>query len=232
MMLAITGRSHVDADELAAVEARVSASLPYDEEASTITLVASLSLPEVLEAFGGDPAAPPISLEDEWWDEDCPEAVALYEVSGGVAAVEFNGYEGSRDEVLRRASVRGRAASAYWSIGSASALSLADSGRVLYSEPLEQPDLPDDPALAPLFTGTDFAWETRLGSAMTVLERFTGIRVQGRPPEGPIMVHRLAPHLSDRIAREPGPEDASDPHRYYHQAGSLAEDFGAVAWRR
>lgn len=223
----------MDAAELAAVQARLDASLPYDDEASTITVVVGLTVMEVLEAFGGDPAVPLLSQEETWeHDYDDAETVALFEFPGGVVAVEFNGYEGRRAEVLRRASARGRAASMYWNINTVNSLSLAEAGVVLYSEEVRGTVEVDGPALAPLFAGLDFGWESRLASAITVIERFTGVRIEGpRPPE-PLMLHRLAPHLRDRPRGEPTPEAEAEPYRYHHMLSSFTDDFGALGARQ
>lgn len=91
----------MDEIDLTAVQERVDATLPYDPDASCITLVTGATRDEVLRALGGDPAAEPIEVEQAF--EDGHEAVAaLFEVPSGVVAVEFNGYEGSRSDRRRR----------------------------------------------------------------------------------------------------------------------------------
>lgn len=70
----------MDAAELEAIRARLDASLPFDDEASTITVVVGLSAAEVLEAFGGDPAEPPVALEETW--DDGLAVVVLVELPG------------------------------------------------------------------------------------------------------------------------------------------------------
>jgi hypothetical protein len=218
----------MNADELAAVQTRLDASLPYDPEASTITVVVGLSAREVLEAFGADPDEPPVAHEDTWDDDTDPETVLLVERPGYVITVEFNGFEGSRHEVLEPASAGGRAASVYWNVNMHTRLSLGEAGTVLFAEEIYDDLGSEDPSLAPLFTGLDFD-EHWLASALTVVERFTGVRVDGPPPPEPLAVHRIHPRLRGRATREPTPEEAADTHRHSSEVWALGQDIGEEA---
>jgi hypothetical protein len=81
---------------------------------ATVTVVTGLPVDQVLEAFGADPS------EDVRFDElltpDFDPWVAVLPVSGAVLAVEYGGWQGTQEQVLRRASAGGRAASMEWNL--------------------------------------------------------------------------------------------------------------------
>ncbi|WP_218826903.1 DUF6461 domain-containing protein [Actinomadura meyerae] len=147
-------------------------------EAATVTVVTGADAADVLRAFNADPDRPEslrtISMEllekqsiDPW--------VAVVDVGGAVVAVEYNGWQGSTQPVLARASTGGRAASMYWNVDAMTRLSFAEHGDVLLSEepfgPLDAP-----PSVAGTLAGLDFADHHRGTSLMglVAVQRFTG----------------------------------------------------------
>src|SRR5581483_1036087 len=58
-------------------------------------------------------------------------AVAVRDVGSWLLAVEINGWQGSREEVLRRVSAGGRAVSAYWDVNAVTRFSYAADGQVV-----------------------------------------------------------------------------------------------------
>ncbi|MEZ0579122.1 DUF6461 domain-containing protein [Nocardioides sp. MH1] len=149
--------------------------------AACVTLVAGSTVEEVLERFGADAS---IILEGEdayGGGSKYPASVAAVDVPGGVVAVEDNGYEGSRPEVLARLSAGGSAASMFWNVNDDNAFSCARDGRLVATVDMydaEDPDgvdLPDE--LTELFAraGDDETDMWAVGLAMAA--EFTGVRV-------------------------------------------------------
>ncbi|MGP3990214.1 DUF6461 domain-containing protein [Streptomyces sp. 3N207] len=118
------------------------------DEAACITAVRGADVADVIRLFGGDPdrAVQRVLGEDlleELFDgtdrETSPIAVA--QAGPAVVVVEYNGFQGSREEVLRPLSrLGGRAASAYWNDDALSQLALAEDGRVLSAFEMLFPD--------------------------------------------------------------------------------------------
>jgi hypothetical protein len=100
--------------------------------AACLTLAEPGSVLAVAAAFGGDPARaralPLARAGDEFagvpW-------VAVRAVDSWVLAVELNGWQGSRPEVLERVAAGGRAVSAYWNVNGQTQFSYAAAGQVL-----------------------------------------------------------------------------------------------------
>ena len=102
-------------------------------------------------------------------------SVAVLDVGGAVLAVEYNGWQGSTEPVLARASAGGRAASMYWNVNAVTRLSFAEHGEVLLSvEPFDQIDAP--PPVAEALTDLDFGDFHRRKNSMglVAVARFTG----------------------------------------------------------
>ncbi|MGP3937796.1 DUF6461 domain-containing protein [Nonomuraea sp. KM88] len=110
--------------------------------------------------FGADPAgglwADPDELEElEEEYRDQGELLQLTLADGWVVALEPQGFEGSRKEVLTRLSRSGRALSVHWNAEMDSAVAYAAGGRMLTTFDLVNPDerTGDDPhALDPLLS--------------------------------------------------------------------------------
>lgn len=145
--------------------------------AATVTVVSGASVPDVLTAFGADPARPE-SLTDLDGQQPDTEWVAVLDVADAVLAVEYNGFRGSDEDVLRRLSASGRAASMYWNVNALSRLSFAQDGEVLAAfEPGIEPsdEAQAVPAVAAALRGLDFDdYRDKTGKGLVAVQRFTG----------------------------------------------------------
>ncbi|GAA2108014.1 DUF6461 domain-containing protein [Actinomadura alba] len=103
----------------------------YFGEAACVTLVATRNAEDVARGYGGrmDQARPARLAELG----DCFERpqVAVRRVGDWVIAVEINGYQGGRGEVLRRVAEHTRAVNVYWSVNNSGLFAYAADGRVL-----------------------------------------------------------------------------------------------------
>ena len=146
-------------------------------EAATITVVTGSTAEDVLRAFGADPARPESlrAIGDDVIERMSADPwVAVLDTGGAVLAVEYNGFQGADEDVLRRASAGGRAASMFWNVNALTRLSFADGGRVLASfEPGEDTDA--GPAVAAALDGLDFEdYRDTGGKGLVAVQRFTG----------------------------------------------------------
>jgi hypothetical protein len=153
------------------------------DSAATVTVVTGSTAGEVLRAFGADPERPE-SLRaiandvngrmsiDPW--------VAVLEAGTAVLAIEYNGFQGSNEAVMRRASARGRAASMFWNVNAMTRLSFAEDGQPLASfEPPE--DAGAGPAVAAALDGLDFDdYRNKTAKGLVAVQRFTGRGITAR----------------------------------------------------
>ena len=172
---------------------------------ATVTVVTGSTADAVLRAFGADPTRPE-SLRAI--DEEVTETmsldpwVAVLDAGTAVVAVEYNGWQGTDESILCRASAGGRAASMYWSSGNgATRRSFAEGGRLLasfeYLHELEDADI--EPSVAAALAGLDFDGSGHwVGTGMVAVERFTGYGMTAADLE------RIeAADVAFRIAAEP-----------------------------
>lgn len=167
--------------------------------AGCITVVTGSSAEEVLLAFGGNPAQPTRPWTDAMQYQE--PTVALLTAGAAVVAVEDNGFQGSRTEVARAASRRGRSASCYWNVNMHMRVSLAASGRELcaFDPTAPRQRSGDDPsAVAPLLADLDFATGAWVTQGMLLVERFTEVVVTPELISGFDRVHALVPVLDDQ----------------------------------
>lgn len=153
-----------------------------DWVAACVTVISGATAQDVLTAFGADVSIVldgPEAVYDDDFDQ-YTGAVAVTEVLGGVVAVEENGYQGSRPEVLSRLSRLGPTASMQWNVEDDNAFSCARDGDIIATADMydsEEPDgvnLPDD--LMALFVqagnaGTPTLWATGLA----MVEAYTAV---------------------------------------------------------
>jgi hypothetical protein len=156
-------------ESTAEAAARIRAALGNrrDSEAVGVTAVSGRMAAYVLSAFGVDPAEPP---------DDPPglPTVSLLDVSDGVVAVEDGGRAAPEHNALRWLSQGGEAASLYWDGSGNIALALARDGVVLRSRD------------AALVDGLDPAVLGLVSCGLIVVERFTGLRIDGDSPQVPV----------------------------------------------
>jgi hypothetical protein len=165
-----------------------------------ITVATGISPEAALLAFGADPDAEPVALAE--LEEP---SVSVVPLNGAVVAVEDNGYEGSRREVLRPLSRAGRAAGVFWNVNYVMKVSVAEGGRLLGAFDPFGPDQRwgDDPAvIAPLIADLDFDEGDRVALGMVVVERFTGVRVTQDMLDGLDRAYVIEPVLDDPPAYE------------------------------
>lgn len=152
-------------------------------EAACVTVIAGGTPADVLAAFGADTSIV-LSLDDAFGGGDTYFAsVAVQGVPGGVVAVEWNGFQGSRPEVLARLSGLGPTASIFWNVNDDNAFSCARDGGVVASVDMydaEDPsgvDLPAD--LMGLFAlaGNDEDDVSMWAVGLAMTEAFTQISV-------------------------------------------------------
>jgi hypothetical protein len=182
-------------------------------QAFCITLVRGLDEVEVLRRLGGERSqaraltaveAGELSVS---FHAGYPQLGMVARAGGWAVAVEDNGWEGSRPEVLRALSRGTQAVSVFSNVNALGYFSDAVDGEVLVQfEPLfpqrrwgSQPDL-----LLPQMrsVGLDPAWqEPPYGevctAALALAERVTGVRLHPSMLEGPLAAAEIAPLLED-----------------------------------
>jgi hypothetical protein len=106
--------------------------------------------------------------------------VAVLEAGTAVLAIEYNGFQGSNEAVMRRASASGRAASMFWNVNAMTRLSFAEDGQLLASfEPPE--DVDAGPAVAAALDGLDFDdYRNKTAKGLVAVQRFTGRGITAR----------------------------------------------------
>jgi Family of unknown function (DUF6461) len=182
-------------------------------EAFCFTLVRGLDEPELLARFGGERGRPQTMTLAEAaelsmsFHAGYPQFVLATRRGGWTVAVEDNGWEGSRPEVLRAVSAGTRAVSVYMNVNALGHVSLAEDGGLLVQfEPLfperrsgARPDLLvdqmravglDPDGASPLIGGADLA-------ALALAERVTGVRLDPELLEGPMTGVEIFPLLED-----------------------------------
>jgi hypothetical protein len=147
---------------------------------ATVTVVTGASVDAVLRAFGADPGRPESlqAIEEEVMRTMSLDPwVTVLDAGTRVLAVEYNGWQGTEESVLRRASAAGRAASMYWSGHGTTRRSFADSGQLVASYEwlwqLEGEDIEPAVAAALAALDTDDSPDHELRGLVAV-ERFTG----------------------------------------------------------
>jgi hypothetical protein len=165
--------------------------------AACITLVPGGDVAAVLRAFGAEPLPTPL---DEAEEDNVVFAVGVVETPDGIIAIEINGYQGCRSEVLRCVAAHGRAASAFWNVNAVTRVSLAQDGRILsaFEAMPGSQRVGDAPEVADEYVGDlQFAIGEWTPSTLVVAERFTGLRLT------PEMVDRMdSVHIIRPVARD------------------------------
>jgi hypothetical protein len=148
------------------------------EDAAAVTVCTGMAQADALLAFGADPTSPRPAEEAE--DTIDPHVRTLDIAGGATLAVEYNGWQGSRSEVLTRLSARGLAASMYWNVDALTNFAAARGGRVLASyEPFsDEPPEATDPDVLAALDGLDFdsTHHSKSACGLVAVERLTGVR--------------------------------------------------------
>lgn len=148
---------------------------PLDQlPALCLTVLAGQPSASAVSAFTVDTTAAPVNTRQAGNEP----AVGITTVQGGTLAVEINGYEGNRANLLRAASRAGRAGSVYWNVDRLVMLNFAENGNVvaLYEVPTLRDGHLGSEEAARAFAGLDFADpETTVASAVLALQRYCGV---------------------------------------------------------
>jgi hypothetical protein len=195
-------------------------------EAFCITLVRGLDQREVLGRFGGERSRPRTLTAvaagelSGSFQAGYPQIVLVTKADGWAVAVEDNGWEGSRPEVLRALSGGTQAVSVYRNVNALGYFSDAVDGQLLVQfEPLfpqrrwgSRPDL-----LLPQMraVGLDPDWdEPPYGdidtAALALAERVTGVHLDAALLDGPLLGAEIAPLLADPPASFSLPEQDAE----------------------
>jgi hypothetical protein len=174
-------RGNRDKRELTAVRKRVDQALQADDEDACVTVITGLALPEVFPAYGISPTTRPRPYL-ELAEESRPR-VAFFERPEAVIAVEDIGLQGNRRAVLELLSAKGTAGTAFWNCRGMRRVTLARGGSVIYSETADYIDRIKDPELRPFFAGLRFGGVDDAMRAIVVVERFTGVHIDGTAPD-------------------------------------------------
>jgi Family of unknown function (DUF6461) len=182
-------------------------------QAFCFSLVRGLDEAEVLRRLGGERSQPRTHTLGEAaelsgsFHAGYPKLVLAAKVGSWVVAVEDNGWEGTRPEVLRVLSRGTRAVSVYRNVNAHGRFSYAVDGTVLVGfEPLfpqrrwgSQPDLLLGPMRAvaldpdwaqPPYGRVDLA-------ALALAERLTGVHLDAAILDGPLVTAEVTPRLPD-----------------------------------
>lgn len=195
-------------------------------DAACLTLVQSADRHSVALGFGGDPgrarrlplaaasavihasgSRPVDELAEEPW-------VAVRTVGSWVLAVEVNGWQGSRPEVLERISSGTRAVSVYWNVNGQTRFSYAAGGRVLTAFEALFPDrrTGEDPdGLESVRVG--LPWDEALPTplALALAARLTGSPAEPSWLDGTFEVFPVEPHAQ---ALQPAVDPDLEPLTY------------------
>lgn len=173
--------------------------------AACVTVVRGLDVAETVLAFGGDPSLPPQPLQS--FDEMgyYLEVAAVGQMGDVVVAVEPNGFQGSRPEVLRVASRMGDAVSVYWNVNLNCRFSYSVGGELVTSfDPLhtEWRSGSDPDRLLGEMASLPFGLDNDpIPAAFVLTERLTGRALSRQDIEGVTDSWRLVPLLGDLYPR-------------------------------
>ncbi|GAA1990661.1 DUF6461 domain-containing protein [Amycolatopsis minnesotensis] len=202
-------------------------------DAACVTMVRTTDTGGVLRGFGGlADEARTLSLDQLWDEFEDAGTVAVCRRGEHVVAIEVNGFQGSRPEVLREVSALGETVSAFWNVDAMTLFSYAVGGRVKtsFEAGIDSWRDGDDPGcLADSIDAIDWApgdWKTgmlRLAAEVT-----------GRPfaedwLDGEFLVVPIAPRPEDVHPVTPGFERLEYDHPVLGSALHRAEDEALLA---
>jgi hypothetical protein len=165
-------------------------------EAACLTFVGGRDRDEILSAFGAQLDQPTATLDEAL--DDTITCVGVLAWGDGFIAIEPNGGEGLRPDLLRELSRAGAAASLFWNVNGMVVLSCASRGKARGSEELLdlRPDshLPPE-VLRPLLAAQDAGGES-LVAALDAVARFVALPsdVLDLPP---LTLYRVVPRLEE-----------------------------------
>jgi hypothetical protein len=153
-----------------------------DLEAYCFTAVVGLDPDEVIRRLGGNPATPegPRTFEECFWIADGPQWAQVGPVDGGLVVAEHNGWRA--EERAARLSEGGRLACFFRNVQAVMRFVYAVDGTVLAEfDPLVDrmpPGGAEPVSIAGALEGLAFGLFSAEPSALTLLERLTGVRIE------------------------------------------------------
>ena len=143
-----------------------------------MTVATGSDLERVISSFGADPWH---SISREEVDLGDHGAVVATASAEGVVVIEDNGFEGSRGEVPRAASRRGKAASIFWDVNGLALFSCASRGKMICSLEVPNEELDELPrSLRPLIKLANHWTEDPVAVGMLMVERYTAVSVSAQ----------------------------------------------------
>jgi hypothetical protein len=203
-------------------------------EAGCVTFVAGADVASVARGFGGragDATTMTLRDVDARAGEDL---VAVRSLGPWVLAVEINGWQGSRAEVLTRISRGTRVVSAFWNVNALTWFSYAVEGRVLTGFEAMSPESrqgaePD--ALEAARAG--LPWDDFIPAMLALVGRLTGEWLTRDMLSGEFQVFPIEP-LAEEIRPDVSPEyeglTYDDPPLAWALREASAQRLSAVSW--
>jgi len=197
-------------------------------EAACVTMVKTTDVDAVVRGFGGVASeARTIPHTEVGNDLDGAYAVAVVRRGEYVVAVEVNGFQGSRPEVLRRVSRLGETVSAFWNVEALTRFSYAVDGRVktAFEAGADSWKAGNDPdCLAPLVAEIDWSPGRRRTGLLRLAARVTGLPFTEDWLSGEALVVPIAEHPEDVHPVTPGFEPLEYQHPVLAAALHRADD--------
>jgi hypothetical protein len=205
-------------------------------EAACVTMVKTADVDAVVRGFGGMAGeARTVSFAEAGDELGQAYAVAVCRRGEYVVAVETNGFQGSRPEVLRRVSRLGETVSAFWDVEALTRFSYAADGRVKTAFEAgagSAKDGEDPDCLAPLVAEIDWEAGHRRTGLLLLAARVTGQPFGEDWLSGEVLVAPIAEHLEDVHPVTPGFESLEYRHPVLAAALHRAEDEPLLAVAR
>ncbi len=203
-------------------------------EAGCVTFVAGADVASVARCFGGragNAATMTLRDVDARPGEDL---VAVRSLGPWVLAVEINGWQGSRSEVLTRISRGTRAVSAFWNVNALTRFSYAVDGRVLTAFEAMSPDSRQgaEPDVLEA-TRAGLPWDDFVPTLLALVSRVTGERLTRDMLAGEFQVFPVEPRAEEiRPVVSPEYEGLTydDPPLAWALREADAERLSAVSW--
>ena len=171
--------------------------------AGCVTAVLGLERDDVLAGFGADLGHPPMALDPR--DPPDGHTVAVASIGPAIVAVEYNGFQGARPEILRVISRVQLAVSVYWNVNDHMEFSYAAGGEVVTRfDPISPSNTctgTDPERLRPLMTDLPFP-TLPVPASLALAERVSGVRIGLADIDGARGAWRVTP-----VPDDPRPPD-------------------------
>ncbi|MGH3171493.1 MAG: DUF6461 domain-containing protein [Trebonia sp.] len=203
-------------------------------EAGCVTFVADADVASVARCFGergGDATTMTLRDVDSRPDEDL---VAVRSLGTWVLAVEINGWQGSRAEVLTRISQSTRAVSAFWNVNALTRFSYAVEGRVLTAFEAMSPESRQGAEPDALeATRAGLPWDDFVPAMLALVSRVTGEPLTRDMLAGEFQVFPIEP-WAEEIRPDVNPEyeglTYDDPPLAWALRRADARRLSTVSW--